>query len=176
MSELSVNERVRRIHIGPLQIGIILLTLITAGVHLYRGLMMSVLRGPGPGAGAGTGRRRLGGAGGLGGPGGPGRGGPGGPGAGPLSGIFGLLTPLFFLNALGYIVLLIALYLPPLGRYHRIVRWLLIAFALVTIIAWFVITGARYNPLGYADKPVEILLIVLLIVEDIQETRARRLA
>jgi hypothetical protein len=84
------------------------------------------------------------------------------------------LTPLFYLNALGYILLLIALYLPPLGRFHRIVRWLLVAFALVTIIAWFVITGGRPDVLGYTDKPVEILLIILLIVEDIQETRLRR--
>ena len=161
MSELSATPTIRRIHIGPLQIGIILLTLITAGIHLYRGLSMSLLRAPRPGAGAG---RRLGGPGG---PGGPGRG-------GPIPGIFGLLTPLFFLNALGYVVLLIALYLPPLGRFHRIVRWLLIAFALVTIIAWFVITGGSPNPLAYADKPVEVLLIVLLIVEDIQEARLRR--
>jgi hypothetical protein len=84
------------------------------------------------------------------------------------------LTPLFYLNALGYIVLLIALYLPALGRFHRIVRWLLIAFALITIIAWFVITGARPDTLGYTDKPVEVLLIVLLIVEDIQEACLRR--
>ncbi len=170
MSELSSNraERtIRRIHIGPLQIGIILLTLITAAIHLYRALSMSLLRGPGPGAGGGGGRR----PGGPGGPGGPGR---GGPGAGPIPGIFGLLTPLFYLNALGYVVLLIALYLPALGRFHRIVRWLLIAFALVTIIAWFVITGARPNALGYTDKPVEVLLIILLIVEDIQEARLRR--
>ncbi len=164
MSELSANQTaIRRVHIGPVQIGIILLTVITAGIHLYRALMMSLLRGPGPGAGGG------GRPGGPGGPGGPGRGG-----AGPVPGIFGLLTPLFYLNALGYIVLLIALYLPALGRFHRIVRWLLVAFALVTIIAWFVITGARPNALGYADKPVEVLLIILLIVEDIQEARLRR--
>lgn len=163
MSELSANQTaIRRVHIGPVQIGIILLTVITAGIHLYRALMMSLLRAPRPGGGAG-------GVHGPGGPGGPGRGG-----AGPIPGIFGLLTPLFYLNALGYIVLLIALYLPALGRFHRIVRWLLIAFALVTIIAWFVITGAHPDTFGYSDKIVEVLLIVLLIIEDIQEARLRQ--
>lgn len=169
MSEFSATptrQTIRRIHIGPLQIGIILLTVITAGIHLYRALMMSLLRGPRPGGGAGGGRRLPGGPGG---PAGPGRGG-----AGPIPGIFGLLTPLFYLNALGYIVLLIALYLPALGRFHRIVRWLLVAFALVTIIAWFVITGAHPDVFGYSDKVAEVLLIVLLIVEDIQEARLRR--
>ncbi len=159
MSELSATPAIRRIHIGPLQIGIILLTVITAGIHLYRALMMSLLRGPRPGGGAGR----------PGGPGSPGRGG-----AGPIPGIFGLLTPLFYLNALGYIVLVVALYLPPLGRFHRIIRWLLVAFALVTIIAWFAITGAHPDTFGYSDKVVEVLLIVLLIVEDIQEARLRR--
>ncbi len=70
MSELGVNPAIKRIHIGPLQIGIILLTVITAGIHLYRALLMSVLRPPGgPGRGFGGG-----------GGGGTGRGlGPGGP-------------------------------------------------------------------------------------------------
>ena len=157
MSELNVNPAIKRLHIGPLQIGIILLTVITAGIHLYRALLMSVLRGssgPGPGRG------------------GPPGGGPGGA-DGPMQMLMGSLTTLFYLNALGYILLVIALYLPPLGRYHRIVRWLLIAFALVTIIAWFVITGARFNVIGYADKPVELLLIILLIIEDRQERLQR---
>ncbi|GAC1486088.1 MAG: hypothetical protein NVS2B12_40990 [Ktedonobacteraceae bacterium] len=153
MSELSADQAIRRVHIGPLQIGIILLTVITAGIHLYRALLMSVLRGPTPTGGRG--------------PGGPG-------GAPPAFNIFALLTPLFYLNALGYILLVVALYLPPLGRFHRIIRWLLIAFALVTIVAWFVITGGRYNVQAYIDKPVEILLIALLIIEDRQEARAQR--
>ncbi len=50
MSELSANQTaIRRVHIGPVQIGIILLTVITAGIHLYRALMMSLLRAPRPG-------------------------------------------------------------------------------------------------------------------------------
>lgn len=172
MSELGVNPAIKRLHIGPLQIGIILLTVITAGIHLYRALSMSVLRGSGgPGSGRGTGGGRGFGAG-RGPGGGPPGGGPGGAG-GPMQLVMGSLTTLFYLNALGYILLIIALYLPPLGRYHRIVRWVLIAFALITIIAWFVITGARFNPLGYADKPVELLLIILLIIEDRQERLQR---
>ncbi len=87
--------------------------------------------------------------------------------------VMGSLTTLFYLNALGYILLVIALYLPPLGRFHRIIRWLLVAFAIVTIIAWFAITGGNFNLLAYADKPVELLLIILLIIEDRQENRQK---
>ena len=46
MSEFSATptrQAIRRVHIGPIQIGIILLTVITAGIHLYRALLMSLL-------------------------------------------------------------------------------------------------------------------------------------
>jgi hypothetical protein len=73
--------------------------------------------------------------------------------------------PLFVLNGLGYIALVAALYLPiaPLARYRGLVRWTLIGYAALTIVLW-VLVGAR-NAIGYADKLIEIALIVLLLIE-----------
>jgi hypothetical protein len=72
---------------------------------------------------------------------------------------------LFYANALGYLGLLALLYLPvpALARYRGIVRWLLIAFAAVTVVAWILI-GMR-GPLAYVTKAIEVLLIALLFLE-----------
>lgn len=69
----------------------------------------------------------------------------------------------FLLNAAGYagLLLLYVLNLPILRRQRAVVRWVLIAYAAVTVIAWWLMEGAR-TPLGYFDKLVEIALIVLL--------------
>ena len=45
----------------------------------------------------------------------------------------------FLLNSLGYLVLLTALYLLPDMNLRRAVRYLLIAYAIVTIICWLII-------------------------------------
>lgn len=69
----------------------------------------------------------------------------------------------FLLNAAGYLSLL-ALYVlnfPVLRQWRAVIRWVLIAYAAVTVIAWWLMEGAR-TPLGYFDKLVEIALIVLL--------------
>ncbi len=83
------------------------------------------------------------------------------------------LPVLFYLNFLGYIVLVTALYLPALLRYQRIIRWTLIVYTAVTIIAWFLITNASPNLLAYIDKPIELALIILLLIEDRQASRSR---
>lgn len=70
---------------------------------------------------------------------------------------------MFILNGIGYIVLVIALYLPQLKNYHKLVRWALIAYTAVTIIAWVAI-GSR-NAIGYIDKLIEVALIALLFLE-----------
>lgn len=69
----------------------------------------------------------------------------------------------FLLNAAGYAILLLlyVLNFPVLRRRRAIVRWLLIAYAAVTVIAWWLMEGAR-TPLGYLDKIIEIALITLL--------------
>jgi len=80
---------------------------------------------------------------------------------------------LFYLNAIGYLFLVAALYLPQFVRFQRPIRWTLIVYAAITILLWILITRARPNLLGYIDKPIELTLIVLLIIED-QQVRLRR--
>ncbi|KPV49523.1 hypothetical protein SE17_32115 [Kouleothrix aurantiaca] len=169
------TQRAARV-ISALQIAIIVLVVITAFVHLQRGIGM--LAGGGPGGFAG--RPRLGN--GQGGP--P----PGGfqangqngtvPAGGFQGGGRGLglgfaimrmlpipLPYLFLLSGIGYLVLVGALNLPALSAYRSAIRWLLIAFAAVTIIMYFLISGFRFNLVGYLDKAVEVALIVLLLID-----------
>ena len=109
--------------IGLLQIGIILLAVITALIHLYLGV------------------RNL------------------------MMGRVDPLTIMFILNFVGYIVLVTALYLPPLHRMQSITRWILIAFTTVTIITWYLISSSHPSIEDYVDKSVEVVLIILLLVE-----------
>jgi hypothetical protein len=74
---------------------------------------------------------------------------------------------MFYLNGIGYLVLLAAHYLPQLRQYRNLTRWALIAFAAVTILAW-VFVGER-SLIGYADKAIEVILIVLLFIEGRQD-------
>ena len=75
--------------------------------------------------------------------------------------------PLFVLNGLGYLTLLAALYgpIPRLLPYRNAVRWLLVGFAALTILLWLVITGGNSTTIGYVDKAVGVLLIILLVAE-----------
>jgi hypothetical protein len=85
-----------------------------------------------------------------------------------------LFPLIFYLNFIGYAVLVIAHYAPQLQRYQRATRWILVAYAAITIIAWVVITQTHSNILGYIDKPVEIALIVLLVIEDQRSRQLER--
>src|SRR5579859_2247372 len=117
MQQTSVPD----LRFGPLQMGIIVLTLATAVIHW-------VLAANIPG--------------------------------------MGMMSTLFMLNGIGYVVLLAALYLPQLAGIRRVVRWVLIAYTALTIVLWF--TMSRPNTIGYIDKAVELVLIILLILEDWQ--------
>lgn len=77
----------------------------------------------------------------------------------------GKIDILFTLNGLGYLGLLALYYLPiPVARENRnLVRWALIIFTAVTVVAWIII-GQRIL-LGYVDKAIEVVLIVLLLTE-----------
>ena len=165
MSEVILPQRVSRI--GPLQIVITVLAVVTGLIHLDRGITSSSMMG-----------RPRGNMMPAGGP----------PGGGHMMGgpsvmmLLPLPLPvLFYLNFIGYIVLAAALYLPallqfqPLLRYQRIIRWLLIVYTAVTVVLWFLITGARFNLLAYIDKPLEAALIILLLVDDRQASRQARL-
>jgi hypothetical protein len=79
---------------------------------------------------------------------------------------------LFYLNFLGYIVLLAGFTLPSFARYQSTIRWVLIGYVAITVIAWYLFTHANYNLIAYIDKPIELALIVLLLV-DTQRARAR---
>jgi hypothetical protein len=113
----SQVSRSPAVTIGPLQIGIILLTLATAGIHLS------------------------------------------------------LLFPdtLFILNAIGYVTLLLAYFLPIpfLRQNHNLIRWAFIGFTAVTIIAWLIMGQKTLpeNALGYVCKAIEVVLIGLLLAD-----------
>jgi hypothetical protein len=106
---------------GIVQIGIVLLTLVTAFVHIWINLDMGGF--------------------------------------------------IFILNGLGYLALLVALFIPQslvdrflpanlASRYRKVVRTVFIAYTLLTILLW-VAMGTR-STLAYVDKAAEILLVILL--------------
>lgn len=157
MSEISLRRTIP--HLGPLQIAIVLLALVTGLVHLYRASLMTFLAGPRPGHPPGHFP-------------GPPPGSLGGP--SPLMQlVFTALPVLFYLNFIGYIVLAGALYLPALVRYQRVIRWILIFYTAITILAWYLITHAQPNPIAYIDKPIELALIILLLIDDRQAQLSR---
>lgn len=118
-----MNATQTQSRLGAVQIGIIILTLVTAAIHLYLGLTLP----------------------------------------------FPQLKTLFILNGIGYLVLLAGLFLNiPFARDNRnLVRWAMIAFAAVTILAWVVMGDKSWpgDAVGYFTKLVEILLIVLLFMD-----------
>jgi hypothetical protein len=85
----------------------------------------------------------------------------------------------FILNGLGYLGLLSVLYLPvPACTQRRgLARVLLMAFAEVTIVAWIGLGEKNLSKgyiayLGYTDKIIEIVLIILLWLEN-QRSKVR---
>jgi len=81
--------------------------------------------------------------------------------------VHSLIDIAFILNGLGYLALLAALYLPIpsfAGR-RGLVRFALMGFATLTIIAWIAI-GDKSLWLGYVDKSIEIVLIILVWLEN----------
>src|SRR3954466_13375767 len=77
----------------------------------------------------------------------------------------GFFAALFYLDALGYIVLTVALYHPAFARFRRLTRWALIALTVATIVAYFALIGGHFDAMGIGDKIIEVALIVLLVVE-----------
>ena len=79
-----------------------------------------------------------------------------------------VMAALFYANGAGYVALPVALYHPHpvLRRYRRATRWTLIGFTAVTVVAYFAMIQGHFDALGLADKAIELLLIALLVVED----------
>ena len=75
-------------------------------------------------------------------------------------------SKLFILNGLGYLGLLAAYQLPvaQLVRWRGATRWVLVTYAAVTIVLYFVLVPF-YDPIGLADKAIEVALIALLLVD-----------
>ena len=165
--------------IGLLQIAIILFTVVTAVIHLQHALATGggvgpagappmKAFGPHPRGGSGVPSAGSSGASPMGGP-GRGQGGPSLMANLPVS-----LTTLFILNFVGYLVLVVALYIRPLQRFQHIIRWLLIAFTAVTIAAWFAIAGSSPTTVGVVDTVIEAGLILLLLLEEWLSLKRRR--
>jgi uncharacterized membrane protein YeiH len=80
--------------------------------------------------------------------------------------MMGGLDLLFTLNGIGFLVLIAAYFLPQFSQYRNLVRWALILFTAVTILAW-VFKGAR-ETLGYVTKLIEVGLIAALLLDSRQ--------
>lgn len=83
---------------------------------------------------------------------------------------------LFILNGLGYIGLTVAYLFPNVvGGNHNAVRWTLLVYTAITFVLYFVFNGsdAFASAMGLADKGVELIIIILLVVDIM---RARRSA
>ncbi len=73
---------------------------------------------------------------------------------------------LFILNGLGYLGLLAILQLPipQLARFRSAARWVLVAYAALTIVLFFLM-APYYTLIGYLDKAIEVALIALLLAD-----------
>lgn len=127
----------RTTRFGAVQVAICVLSLATAVVHIYLGVVTNIMIATQPEATAAAG------------------------GAAAL----GFFAVLFYLDALGYIVLTAALYHPVFARFRRLIRWALIALTVATIVAYFALIQGQYDALGIGDKIAEVALIVLLVLE-----------
>lgn len=75
---------------------------------------------------------------------------------------------LFILNGLGYLGLLAAIFLPLdfLDGLRGYARWALLAFTVITIIAYFVVNPEPWtSALGLITKAIEVVLAILLFVD-----------
>lgn len=88
---------------------------------------------------------------------------------------------MFTLNAVGYLVLAVAMVapIPSLGNLRWLTRVGLIGYTATTVVGWYLF-GPRYDT-AYVAKGIELVLITLLVVESYHvdgspATVARRLA
>jgi hypothetical protein len=74
---------------------------------------------------------------------------------------------IFILNGLGFIALVAALYLlPQLAHWSTYIRWALVAYTAITIVAYFVVNPHPFEySVGLITKAIEVILIVLLYLQ-----------
>jgi peptidoglycan/LPS O-acetylase OafA/YrhL len=76
------------------------------------------------------------------------------------------MSTLMLLNGLGYLALLAGLYyLPQLAGQRSLFHWGLILFAIVTVIAYFIVNKGLGGGLGIATKLVELVLVLVLVLQ-----------
>jgi hypothetical protein len=125
-------------NVGLLQLAITVLVGATALVHLSLGIGMGMIAATQPAAAASMG------------------------GVTAVS----ILAALFVCNFGGYAVLGTARYLTALRRFQRVIRWTLVGYTALTVVAYFAIAQSHsIDPFGLSDKAVEIALIALLVIE-----------
>ncbi|HUN23748.1 MAG TPA: hypothetical protein PK299_11510 [Anaerolineales bacterium] len=74
------------------------------------------------------------------------------------------MSTLMVLNGLGYLALLSGLYyLPQFAGQRPLFHWALILFAIVTIIAYFIVNQSLGSGLGIATKLIELVLVLVLL-------------
>ena len=123
---------------GPLQIAITILVALTALVHLFLGVNLTMALFSPTAQNTGTGEATM----------------------------DAILAVLFLCNFGGYVVLIAALYLPVLRQFQRVTRSVLIGYTALTFAAYFAIDqGQALNPIGLSDKAVEAVLIALLVID-----------
>jgi hypothetical protein len=130
-------------HVSPVRIAICALVAATALVHLSLGAFTSMLVATQPALAASMGGATM----------------------------LNVMAGLFYCNFAGYVALGTALYLPALRRFQPLVRWALIGYTALTILAYFGLAAGHYDAFGFADKACEVALIALLVIEG---RRARR--
>lgn len=135
MATLAMRRTVT--HVGPLQVAICGLAAATALVHLSVGAMTSVMLASQPELVASMG------------------------GATALT----IMAGLFYCNFAGYVVLTTALYHPATRRFQRTVRWTLVGYTALTVVAYFALAQGHLDAFGLSDKVCEGLLIALLVIE-----------
>ncbi len=73
----------------------------------------------------------------------------------------------FLLNGLGYLGLVLLLYLPQTASFRVRIRGALVVYTGLTIVLWFFLGNpAELEPIDITTKVVETLLVAFLILED----------
>lgn len=88
-----------------------------------------------------------------------------------IVGGFGVTNWMLVLNGVGYLVLLVLFWTSSAPRGGTI-RWILLAYTLITLIGYFVIggSGSFENTIGLVIKAIELLLVILLLLYRGHET------
>lgn len=76
--------------------------------------------------------------------------------------------PVFLLNGLGYVVLLLLLILPRFDEWQKAIRWLFIGYTAVTIAGYFIVHSDgswQMDGLGVMTKVAEVILLLLLLYD-----------